>query len=170
MSFGPWTAMGASMNGVGAAPKVGYMNRSDRATPLCHVGIFSKACSVCCLSLLNSLYTQRGTPLTDRLEWHGGLFLDSSSTLFVGGGRSRSRELPEDSSSSAATLLLSSRIGFLPLFCFTRGTRWLLPRAFSTRSLSRLARKRSFSYCRWSARLCNSAIFPACSSYLVSIS
>ena len=57
MSYGPRTVVGAGMYGAGAAPKVGYMNGSDGATPLCHVGIFSGACSDCRLSLLNSLHT-----------------------------------------------------------------------------------------------------------------
>ena len=123
--------MGACKYGAGIAPKLGYMNGSDGATPLCHVGIFSGACFDYRLSLLNSLHTRRGLPLTDRLEWHGGLFLDLASTLFFGGGISRSGELLEDNSSSAAVLLSSGRIGSLPLFCLTRGIGWLLPRAFS---------------------------------------
>ena len=45
------------MCGVGATPKVGYMNGSDGATPLCHVGTFSGACFDCRRSLLNSLHT-----------------------------------------------------------------------------------------------------------------
>ena len=81
--------------------------------------------------LLNSLLTQQGMPLTDRMERREGLFLDSECTLFVGGGRSGSGELPEDNSSSVATSLSSSRIGSLPLFCFTGGVGWLLPCAFS---------------------------------------
>ena len=43
---------------VGAAPKVGYTNGSDDATPLYHVGIFSGTCSDCRLSMLNSLCTR----------------------------------------------------------------------------------------------------------------
>ena len=58
-------------------------------------------------------------PLTDRLECCRGLFLDSASTLFFGGSASRSKELPEDNSSSTAALLSSNRIGSLPLFCLT---------------------------------------------------
>ena len=100
MSSGPRTVVGAGMYGAGATPKVGYTNESDGATPLCHVGIFSGACFDCSLSLLNSLHTRRGMPLTDRLERHGGLFLDSASVLFVGGGRSGSGELPKDNSLS----------------------------------------------------------------------
>ena len=57
MSSGPRTVVGANMYGAGVAPKVGYMNGSDRAMPLCHVGIFSGACSDRRLSLLNSLHT-----------------------------------------------------------------------------------------------------------------
>ena len=63
-------------------------------------------------------------PLTDQLERRRGLFLDSASTLFVGGGRSRGRELPEDNSSFATAFLSSGRIGSLPLFCFTEGVGW----------------------------------------------
>ena len=137
MSSGPQTVVGAGMYGAGATPNVGYMNGSDSATPLYHVGIFSRACSDCCLYVLNSLRTRRGMPLTDRLERRGGLFLDSASTLFVGDDRSRSEELPEDNSSSAAALLSSGQISSLPLFCFTRGARWLLPCAFSTLSPSK---------------------------------
>ena len=40
MSLGPWTVVDVSMCGAGAAPKVGYMNGSDGATPLCHLGTF----------------------------------------------------------------------------------------------------------------------------------
>ena len=158
------------MYGAGAASKVGYTNGSDGATSLFHVRIVSRACSDCGLSLLNSLRTRRGMPLTEQLERGGGLFLDSASTLFFEGGRSRSGELPEDNLSSVATSLSSGRIGFLPLFCLTGGAGWLLPHAFSTPSSSRRARRRSFSCCRWSARLCNSAIYLACSSCFVSIS
>ena len=98
--------------------------------PLCHVGIFLGAYSDCRLSLLVSLCTRQGMPLTERLKRRGGLFLDSASMLFFGGGRSGSGELPEDNSLSAATSLLYARIGSLPLFCLTRGVGWLLPRAF----------------------------------------
>ena len=58
MSSGPQTMVGACMNEASATPKVGYTNRSDGATPLYHVGIFSGACSDYRLSLLNSLRTQ----------------------------------------------------------------------------------------------------------------
>ena len=141
MSSGPRTVVGVGMYGAGAAPKVGYTKGSDGATPLCHVGIFSGACFVCHNSLLNSLLTWRGIPLTDRLEWRGGLFLDSASTLFFRGGRSGSGELPKDNSSSAAASLSSGLIGSLPLFCLTGGAGWLLPRAFSIRSSSKRARR-----------------------------
>ena len=130
MSYTPRIVMGVGMYGVGVAPNVGYTNGSDGVTPLCHVGIFSRACSDCRLSLLNSLRTRRGMPLTNLLERRGGLFLDSASTLFFGGGKSGSGELPEDNSSSAAASLSSGRIGSLPLFCLTGGAGWLLPRAF----------------------------------------
>ena len=170
MSLGPRTVMGAGMYGAGVAPKVGYMNGSDGVVPLCHAGIFSGACSDCHFSLLNSLRTRLGMPLTERLERLGGLFLDSASTLFFGGGRSGSGELPEDNLLFAAASLSSSRIGSLPLFCLTGGAGLLLPNAFSTKSSSRRARRRSFSCCRWSARLCNSSICLACSSCFISIS
>ena len=134
------------------------------------MGIFSGACSDYRLSLLNSLRTRRGMPLKDRLEQRGGLFLDSASTLFFGGGRSRSEELPEDNSSSATASLSSGWIGSLPLFCLTGGAGWLLHRAFSIGSSSRRAYRRSFSCCRWSTGLCNLAICMAYSSCFVSIS
>ena len=86
MSSGPWMVVDAGMYEAGAAPKVGYTDENDGATPLCHVGIFSRACSDCRFSLLISLHTRRGMPLTERLERRGGLFLDSTSTLFFGGG------------------------------------------------------------------------------------
>ena len=57
MSSGPRTVVGAGMYEASATPKVGYTNRSDSATSLCHVSIFSRACSDCRLSLLNSLRT-----------------------------------------------------------------------------------------------------------------
>ena len=130
ISSGPRTTVGTSIKGTGAASKAGCLNGSNGAVPPSHAGMFSGARSDCRLSLLNSLRTRQGMPPTDRLERCGGLFLDSTSTLFFGGGRSGSGELPEDNSSSAAALLSSGRIGSLPLFCLTRGARWLLPAHF----------------------------------------
>ena len=57
MSSGPRTVVGAGIYEAGAAPNVGYTNVSNGVAPLCHVGIFSGACSDCRLSLLNSLHT-----------------------------------------------------------------------------------------------------------------
>ena len=131
MSSSPRIVVDVGMCGAGAAPKVGYMNGSDGATPLCHVGTFSGACSDCRHSLLTSLHTRRCMPLTKLMEWRRGLFLDSTSTLFFGGDRSGSGELPEDNSSSAATTLLPGGMGSLPLFCLTEGAGWLFPRAIS---------------------------------------
>ena len=170
MSSGPRIAVGAGIYETGAAPKVGYPNGSDGAAPPSHTGMFSGACSDCRLSLLNSLRTQRGMFLMDRLERREGLILDSASTLFFGGVKSGSGELPEDNLSPAAASLSSDRIGSLPLFFLTGGAGWLLPRAFCIRLPSRQARRRSFSYCRWLARLCNSTICLACSSCFASIS
>ena len=70
-------------------------------------------------------------PLTELLERHRGLFLDSASMLFFGGERSGSGELQEDNSLSAIASLSPGRMGSLPLFCLTGGAGWLLPRAFS---------------------------------------
>ena len=106
------------MCGASVALKVGYLKGSDDATPLCHVGTFSGACSDCRRSLLISLRTRRCMPLTERLERRGGLFLDSTSTLFFGGDRSRSGEPPEDNLSSIAASLSPNRMGSLPLFSF----------------------------------------------------
>ena len=105
MSLGLQTVIDVSMCGASAAPKVGYMNGSGGATPPCHVGTFSGACSDFHRSLLISLRTQRCMPLTERLEWRGGLFLYSASTLFFGGDRLGSGELPENNSSSVVTSL-----------------------------------------------------------------
>ena len=85
MSSGPRTMVDLSMCAVGAAPKVGYMNGSEGGTPLCHVGTFSWACSDSRSSLLIYLRTRRCLPLIERLEWRGGLFLDSVSMLFFWG-------------------------------------------------------------------------------------
>ena len=137
MSSGPRTVVDISMCGAGAAPKVGYMNRNGGATPLCHVGTFLRACSDCCCSLLISLRTRRCMPLTKWLERREDLFLDSTFTLFFGGERSGSGELPEDNSSSAAASLSLGKRVSLPLFCLTVGAGWLLPRAFSPRSSSK---------------------------------
>ena len=145
ISSSPRTIAGAGIYVAGIALKVGYPNGSDGAAPLCHMGIFSRSCSDFRLSLLNSLHTRRGMPLTNQLERRGDLFLDLASTLFFGGGISRSEELPEDNSSSAAALLSSGRIGSLPLFCLIGDAGWLLPRAFSIHSSSKRAHKRSFS-------------------------
>ena len=131
MSSGPRTVVDVGMCGAGATPKVGYMNGSDGATPLCHVGTFSGTCSNCRRSLLISLCTQRCMPLMERLEWHEGLFLDSASMLFFGGDRLGCGELLEDNSLSAAASLSPDRMGSFPLFCLTEGAGWLLPRAFS---------------------------------------
>ena len=43
ISYGPRTAVGAGIYGVGVAPKVGYPNGSDGVAPLCHAflgGVF----------------------------------------------------------------------------------------------------------------------------------
>ena len=64
--------MGAGIYGAGAAPNVGYPNGSDGGAPLCHAGMFSRACSDYRLSLLNSLRTRGGMLLMDRLERRGG--------------------------------------------------------------------------------------------------
>ena len=47
----------------------------------------------------------------------GASSLIQSPILFFWGGRSRSKELPEDNSSSATVSLSSGRIGSFPLFC-----------------------------------------------------
>ena len=65
MSSGPWIATGAGIYGIGAAPKVGYPNGSDGATPPSHAGMFSRARFDRHLSLLNSLRTRQGMPLTN---------------------------------------------------------------------------------------------------------
>ena len=57
MSSSPRTMVDVSMCGAVVAPKVGYMNGSDGATPLCNLGTFSEACSDCRCSLLISLHT-----------------------------------------------------------------------------------------------------------------
>ena len=132
------------------------------------LGTFSGACSNCRCSLLISLRTRQCMPLTEQLERRGGLFLDSASTLFFGGERSGSGELPEDNSLSAVASLSPGKMGSLPLFCLTGGAGWLLSRAFSPRSSSKRARRQSFSYCIWLARFCNSSICLACSSCFVS--
>ena len=170
MSSGPRTVVDAGMCGAGVAPNVGYMNRSDGATPLFQVGTFSGACFDYCRSLLISLRTRRCMPLTKLLERREGLFLDSATTLFFGGDRSGSGELSEDNSLSTTTSVLPSRMGSLPLFCLIEGAGWLLLRAFSPQSSSKRARKRSFSCCRWSTQFRNSAICLTCSYCFVSIS
>ena len=170
MSSSPRTVVDVSMCRAGTSPKVGYMDGSSGVTPLCHVGTFSRACSDYHRSLLISLRARRCTPLTEQLEWRGGLFFYSASTLFFGGERSGSGELLDDNSSSAAASLSPDRMGSLPLFCLTGGVGWLLPCAFSPRSSSKRARRRTLSCCRWSAQFRNSTICLACSSCFVSIS
>ena len=86
MSSGPRTVVGAGMYEAGATPKAGYTNGSDGAAPLFHASIFSVAFPNCRFSLLNSLRTRQGMPLTERMEQREGLFLDSASTLFFRGG------------------------------------------------------------------------------------
>ena len=166
MTSGPRTVVDVGMCRASAALKVGYMNGSDGVAPQCHVGTFSGACSYCRCSL----HTRRCMPLMELLEWCGGLFLNSASTLFFGGDRLGSGELPEDNSSSAIASLSLGRMGSLPLFCLVGGAGWLLPRAFSPLSFSKRACMRSLSYCRWSTRFCNSAKCLAFSSCFVSIS
>ena len=124
------------------------------------------------LSLLStdfSLYSAMHA-MTERLEQCEGPILDLASTLFFGGERSGSEELPEDSSSSVVASLSLGRMGSLPLFCLIEGARWLLPRGFSPRSSSKRARRLSFSCYRRSAWPHNSTICMACSSCFVSIS
>ena len=86
MSSGPRTVVDGSRCRADAAPRIGYMNESGVATPPCHMGAFSGAYSDCRRSLPISLRTQRCMPLTERLEWRRGLFLNSASILFFGGG------------------------------------------------------------------------------------
>ena len=62
------------------------------------------------------LFVPDGASLTDWLNRHRGLFFDSASTLFWGGEWGRSRELPEDNSSSVGGSLSPMRMGSLPLF------------------------------------------------------
>ena len=131
MSSGPRTRVDVSTCRAGAAPKVGYMNRSGGATPPCHVGTFSGTCSDFRRSLVISLYTWRCMTLAESLEQRGGLFLDSASMLFFRGERSGSGELPEDNSLFVDASPSPCSIGFLPLFCLTGGAGWLLPHAFS---------------------------------------
>ena len=57
MSSGPRTVVDVSMCGADVAPKVGYMNGSEGATPLCRLGTFSGACFDYHRSLLISLRT-----------------------------------------------------------------------------------------------------------------
>ena len=121
MSSSPWTVVDADMYEAGAASKVGYTDRNDGTTPLCHMGIFLGACSDYPPFMLISLRTRRGMPLTERLERRGILFLDSASTLLFRGGRLGSGELPKDNLSSAAASLSPSRTGCLPLFCLIEG-------------------------------------------------
>ena len=170
MSSSAQTVVDVSMCREGATPNVGYMNGSGGAMPLCHVGTFSGAFSNRRCSLLISFRTRQCMLLTERVERREGLFLDSASTLFFGGERSSSGELPKDNSSFVVASLSPSRMGSLPLFCLTEGAGWLLPRAFSPRSSSKRACRRSFSCCKRLARFHNSAICLACSSCLVSIS
>ena len=65
MSSGPQTVMNAGMCRVSAASKVGYTNESDGATPLCHMGMFSRVYSDYRHSLLISFCTRRCMPLTE---------------------------------------------------------------------------------------------------------
>ena len=127
MSSGPLTEVGAGIYGISATSKVGYPNGSNGAAPPTHAGMFSGACSDYCLSLMNSLRTRRGMPLTDRLERREGLFLDWASALFFGRVKFGSGELPKDNLSSVIASLPSDRIGSLSLFCSTRGVGWPLP-------------------------------------------
>ena len=77
MSSGPRTVVDANMCGAGAAPKVGYMNGSDGATPLCHVGTFSGACSnSCCHTPIP------GPTRMDDLNWVQGVRL-YTGTLYL---------------------------------------------------------------------------------------
>ena len=170
MSLSPRTMVDVGQCRAGATPKVEYTNESDGATPLSHVGSFLRACSDCGHSLLNSLRTWRCMPLTERLERRGGLFLNLASTLFFVSDRLGSGELPEDNSSSAIASLSPSRMSSLSLLCLTGGAGRLLLRAFSPRTSSKRARRRSFSYCRWLAQFRNSIIYLACFSSFASIS
>ena len=85
MSSGPRTAVEGNRCWVGVAPRVGYINGSKGATPPCHVGIFSGACSDCRRSLLTSPCNRQRIPLMEQLERLGGLFLDLAAALVCGG-------------------------------------------------------------------------------------
>ena len=84
MSLSSRTVVNAVMYRAGATPKVGYTNENDGVTPLCHVGIFSGPCFDCRRSLLISIRTWRGMPLTDRLERGGASFLFSPHVVLWG--------------------------------------------------------------------------------------
>ena len=58
MSSSPRTVVDAGMYKARATSKVGYTNGNNGATPLCHVGIFLKACFDCRRSLMISLRTR----------------------------------------------------------------------------------------------------------------
>ena len=122
------------------------------------------------LSLLASLHIRQCVPLIARLEWRGGLFLDSAFALLWGGKRRGSGEVSEDNSSSACGSLWSGREGSLPLFFWVRGTCWVAPCGFSALLVSEWVRKCSFSYYKWFACSRNSTICLACSSCFSSIS
>ena len=134
------------------------------------IGIYSGASSEWRLSLLASLHTRWRAPLADRLNRRGGHFLDSAFALFWSGERSRSGELPDDSSSSTGGSLSPLRMGSLPLFDIVEGARWICPRKFLSRLVSKRASRRSFSCCKRFTCSRNSAMYLAYSSCFSSIS
>ena len=71
----------------------------EGAVPPNLVAIFSGA--NCKQGLLFSFRILRRVPLIARLDWRGGLFLDSAFALLRGGERRGSGELSEESSSSS---------------------------------------------------------------------
>ena len=66
----------------GRSPKRVLLRRKLGVMPSNRVDIYSGANSEWGLSLLASLRIRRRATLIARLDWRGGLFLDSASTLF----------------------------------------------------------------------------------------
>ena len=85
----------------GSAPDGYRACRNGGAVPPNRVAICSGANYEQGLSLPSSFCIRRRVPLIARLDWRGGLFMDSASALLRGGEGQGSGELSEESSSSA---------------------------------------------------------------------
>ena len=145
MSCGPRTADEKISCGARAAPKGGYMDGTGGGKPPARSGTYWWAGVGGRWSLLGSFRTGRLATPMDRLDRRGALFLDWAFAAFRDGERRGSRELPEDSSSSAGRSMSFGAATSLPLPGRGEGNGRAGSRDCLARLASNLVHRRSFS-------------------------